>query len=199
MVLSASSVSALHDYGSSWLYFNRQAIWTLLGFAALFVALRVDYHFWRRLTPLVLLVGFGLLVVVLLPGVGLTVNGSKSWLGHGLVAHAARRADEAGAAALCRRPARASRRSHGRPASDVVARAHRPRGDRGPPDAAARPRHHDRHGGDRGRHAVHRGHAPPPIGHRHRDARGRRAVPHDERALPPRPAPRRSCIRPTTR
>ena len=83
MVLSASSVSALHDYGSSWLYFNRQAIWTVLGFAALFVALRIDYHFWRRLTPLVLLVGFGLLVVVLLPGVGLTVNGSKSWLGHG--------------------------------------------------------------------------------------------------------------------
>ena len=30
-----------------------------------------------------LLVGFALLVVVLLPGVGLTVNGSKSWLGHG--------------------------------------------------------------------------------------------------------------------
>ncbi len=83
MVLSASSVSALHDYGSSWLYFNRQAIWTLLGFAALFVALRVDYHFWRRLTPLALLLGFALLVVVLLPGIGLTVNGSKSWLGHG--------------------------------------------------------------------------------------------------------------------
>ena len=52
MVLSASSVSALHDYGSSWLYFNRQAMWTVLGFVALFVALRIDYHFWRRLTPL---------------------------------------------------------------------------------------------------------------------------------------------------
>ena len=83
MVLSASSVSALHDYGSSWLYFNRQAMWTVLGFVALFVTLRIDYHFWRRLTPLALLIGFALLVVVLLPGVGLTVNGSRSWLGHG--------------------------------------------------------------------------------------------------------------------
>ncbi len=83
MVLSASSVSALHDYGSSWLYFNRQAVWTVLGFVALFVALRVDYHFWRRVTPIALLIGFALLVVVLLPGVGLTVNGSRSWLGYG--------------------------------------------------------------------------------------------------------------------
>ena len=83
MVLSASSVSALHDYGSSWLYFNRQAMWTVFGFVALFVTLRVDYHVWRKLTPLALLIGFALLVVVLLPGVGLTVNGSRSWLGHG--------------------------------------------------------------------------------------------------------------------
>ncbi len=30
-----------------------------------------------------MLVGFALLVVVLMPGVGLTVNGSRSWLGHG--------------------------------------------------------------------------------------------------------------------
>ncbi len=83
MVLSASSVSALHDYGSSWLYFNRQAMWTVLAFIALFVAMRIDYHFWRKLTPLGLLIGFGLLVLVLLPGVGLTVNGSRSWLGTG--------------------------------------------------------------------------------------------------------------------
>jgi cell division protein FtsW len=83
MVLSASSVSALHDYGSSWTFFNRQAIWTALGFAAMFVTLRVDFHIWRKLTPLALLVGFALLVVVLMPGVGLTVNGSRSWLGHG--------------------------------------------------------------------------------------------------------------------
>ena len=46
MVLSASSVIALHDYGSSWTFFNRQAIWTALGFAALFVDTA------RRLPPL---------------------------------------------------------------------------------------------------------------------------------------------------
>src|SRR4029077_759865 len=58
-------------------------VWTVIAFAALFVALRIDYHVWRKLTPLALLIGFALLVVVLLPGVGLTVNGSRSWLGHG--------------------------------------------------------------------------------------------------------------------
>ena len=44
MVLSASSVVALHREGSSWFYFTRQLIGLCLG-AALFVAtVRVDYR-----------------------------------------------------------------------------------------------------------------------------------------------------------
>ena len=31
MILSASSVAALSDYGSSWYFFNRQLVWALLG------------------------------------------------------------------------------------------------------------------------------------------------------------------------
>ena len=97
----------MHDYGSSWTFFNRQAIWTALGFAAMFVTLRVDYHLWRKLTPLALLVGFALLVVVLMPGVGLTVNGSRSWLGHGAWRMQPAELIEARAAAVRRRSARA--------------------------------------------------------------------------------------------
>ena len=37
----------------------------------------------RRLTPVLLLVAFVLLVVVLLPGIGVKVNGARRWLGAG--------------------------------------------------------------------------------------------------------------------
>jgi cell division protein FtsW len=37
----------------------------------------------RRYTPLIVLVAFGLLVAVLIPGVGIEINGAKRWLGAG--------------------------------------------------------------------------------------------------------------------
>lgn len=79
MVLSASSVTALYDYGSSWHFFVRQAAWVTLGLIAMLVVMRVDYHAWRRLAlPLVGVSGV-LLVAVL--AVGVEVNGAKRWLG----------------------------------------------------------------------------------------------------------------------
>src|SRR5207248_1481786 len=83
MVLSASSVQALRTYGSSWVLFQRQAMWMAIGGGTLFVALRTDYRRWRRpALPLVLL-SLVLLVVVLVPGLGVSVRGSSRWLGAG--------------------------------------------------------------------------------------------------------------------
>jgi len=44
MILSASSVAALSDYGSSWYFFDRQFMWAVVGIVAFLVASRVDYH-----------------------------------------------------------------------------------------------------------------------------------------------------------
>ena len=83
MVLSASSVTALHSQGSSYYYFERQLLWLAIGSVAFVVALRTDYHRLRMLAwPLLLACG-GLLVVVLLPGIGSNVNGSSRWIGVG--------------------------------------------------------------------------------------------------------------------
>jgi cell division protein FtsW len=83
MVLSASSVAALDEYGSSWHYFNRQLMWVALGSVALVLAMRVDYHRWAALSRPILGVCLALLVLVLVPGVGVNVNGSSRWLGAG--------------------------------------------------------------------------------------------------------------------
>ena len=83
MVLSASSVQALREDGSSWLYFRRQVMWVLAGTGVLVLAARFDYRRLRWLGGPVLLLAVALLVLVHVPGLGITAGGSTRWLGAG--------------------------------------------------------------------------------------------------------------------
>jgi cell division protein FtsW len=83
MVLSASAASALDATGSSWYTFERHVMWLSVGLVAMFITLRVDYRRWRHFATPVLMASIALLIVVLMPGVGLTRNGSTRWLGYG--------------------------------------------------------------------------------------------------------------------
>ena len=78
MVFSASSVQAIRDEGAGWFYFNRQVIFSAIGFVLLVVAARVDYRLWRRAAPLMYAGTLGLLVLVLV--VGPSINGSRRWI-----------------------------------------------------------------------------------------------------------------------
>ena len=78
MVFSASSVQAIRDSGAGWYYFNRQLLFSFIGFCLLLVILRVDYHWWRRQATALYLGGLFLLALVL--AVGAEVNGSRQWL-----------------------------------------------------------------------------------------------------------------------
>ncbi len=81
MVLSASSVEALRSYGGAWVFFQRQLIWVGIGALVLAGASLLDYHQWRRGVIPLLAGSSVLLVLVLLPGVGITAGGSTRWLG----------------------------------------------------------------------------------------------------------------------
>jgi cell division protein FtsW len=83
MVLSASSVQSLDSKGTAWWFFERQLLWTGLGVVGFAVASRVDYRAWRKYTVPFLGVATVLLVLVLVPGVGIWVDGSRRWLGFG--------------------------------------------------------------------------------------------------------------------
>jgi cell division protein FtsW len=85
MVMSASSVVSLESYDTSWYYFERQAIWAGIGTVAMLVIQRIDYHRWRRWSAPALVGSVVLLVAVLVPGVGVNVNGATRWLGYGPV------------------------------------------------------------------------------------------------------------------
>ena len=83
MVLSSSSVEALRNYGSAWLFFKRQLMWLAVGSVVLVVAARADYRTWRRFTVPGLAASLGLLALVLVPSIGIAVSGSTRWLGVG--------------------------------------------------------------------------------------------------------------------
>jgi cell division protein FtsW len=80
MVLSASSVQAYENYGSSFLFFVRQAAYAVVGAGALWVASRMRYQAWKHLCLPLLAVTAGLLVLVLIPGLGKVAGGSARWI-----------------------------------------------------------------------------------------------------------------------
>jgi cell division protein FtsW len=80
MVLSASSVSAFAEYGSSFRFFKRQLLYAVIGSVALLGAARLPYRVWRRAWAPLLGLTFVLLLLVLHPSVGTTVGGAARWI-----------------------------------------------------------------------------------------------------------------------
>ncbi|HVL33980.1 MAG TPA: putative lipid II flippase FtsW [Actinomycetota bacterium] len=80
MILSASWVSAYQRYGSSFLFFQRQLMWTVGGLCAMYVFSRVDYRKLRGFGYLLLAGSYLGMIAVLIPGVGTTAGGSTRWL-----------------------------------------------------------------------------------------------------------------------
>jgi len=78
MVFSASSVMGINDFRDPYHYVKRQALWAVLGLVIMYVASRVDYHFYKVLALPALLVAIVLLILVLF--IGENIGGSKRWI-----------------------------------------------------------------------------------------------------------------------
>ncbi|MGH9097104.1 MAG: FtsW/RodA/SpoVE family cell cycle protein, partial [Acidimicrobiales bacterium] len=83
MVGSASPVISMSLYGSTWGIFLRQLMWMGLGLVALAAFARIDYRKWRKIRVPLLIGTMGMLVMVLMPGLGVTAGGSSRWIGFG--------------------------------------------------------------------------------------------------------------------
>jgi cell division protein FtsW len=79
MVTSASVTLAARD-GDPFFFLERQLLFSLVGVGCACIAIRVPTAVWERLSLVLLVVSFVLLVLVLVPGIGHAVNGSKRWL-----------------------------------------------------------------------------------------------------------------------
>lgn len=83
MVFSSSSVTAYQEMGDAYYYLKRQSMWAAIGMAALVVCMNIDYHVWEHLAGIVMILCIGALALVLVPGVGHLVAGSRRWIGFG--------------------------------------------------------------------------------------------------------------------
>lgn len=83
MVFSASFPSAYYESGDPTYYLKRQGIFAVLGLVAMVVMSRVNYQRLRGAGTLLLYFSWFLLVLVLIPGIGITRNNATRWLGIG--------------------------------------------------------------------------------------------------------------------
>ncbi|AJF07291.1 putative lipid II flippase FtsW [Geoalkalibacter subterraneus] len=80
MVYSASAIMASQRFSDGFYFLKRQGIFAVAGFLVMAACMRIDYHFWRRLTVPAMLSAAVLLALVLIPGVGTQVGGASRWL-----------------------------------------------------------------------------------------------------------------------
>jgi cell division protein FtsW len=85
MVTSASLTVSERNGVDPFFYFQRQFLSVLLGCTLAAAMLAMPIAAWKRLAPYLLLASFALLVLVLVPGIGHEVNGSRRWIRIGLL------------------------------------------------------------------------------------------------------------------
>ena len=80
MVYSASAIKAQEKYDDPFLFLKKQLIWVLIGLAVMVWAMYCDYRIFQQYAPLLFLLSLFLLLLVLIPSVGVKVNGARRWL-----------------------------------------------------------------------------------------------------------------------
>ncbi len=81
MIFSASSATAYAEHNDVAFYAKRQAVWLVVGAIFAYGAYRIDYHKLKRAAPYLLAASGLALLAVLVPHVGISVNGARRWIG----------------------------------------------------------------------------------------------------------------------
>ena len=85
MVLSASAPSALSTTGNSYTYLKKQFAFAIVGVFLMFTLSKIDYRFYKKYYWIVYHVSWIILLLVLVPGLGVSVKGATRWLNLGFV------------------------------------------------------------------------------------------------------------------
>ncbi len=85
MVASASMVISDRQFDYPFHYFIRQGIYTVMALVLAWLATRIPLKFWQQYSAPIMLASLLLLVIVLIPGIGRVVNGSRRWIQLGFI------------------------------------------------------------------------------------------------------------------
>lgn len=81
MIYSASSATAYSEHHDTAFYMKRQVMWLAVGLGIAYSAYRIEYHKLKKAAPYILVGSIVTLLLVLIPHVGIVVNGARRWIG----------------------------------------------------------------------------------------------------------------------
>ena len=79
MIYSASFVWAEYKFDNKFHYVFLEGIFIILGLGVLYIISKINHEFYKRYANIILFISIGLLIAVLIPGLGVVRNGSRSW------------------------------------------------------------------------------------------------------------------------
>jgi len=79
MVFSSSFYKAIVEFNDKTHFLYKNVQWACIGLLAMLVTTQVKYTVYKKLAPILMLIGLGLLVLVLTPA-GATLNNAQRWL-----------------------------------------------------------------------------------------------------------------------
>jgi cell division protein FtsW len=85
MIFSASSAQAYADHHDTAFYVKHQLVYLGVGLVLAYGAYQIDYRKLKNLAPYVLVACILALLAVLVPHVGVAVNGARRWIGAGMI------------------------------------------------------------------------------------------------------------------
>lgn len=83
MITSSSSVWAEYKFNNPFKFTVHQSLFACVGLILMFIVSNIDYKLYYKYANKILIAAIILLILVLMPGVGVMRNGSRSWFGIG--------------------------------------------------------------------------------------------------------------------
>ena len=83
MIYSASSIWSLYKFNDQYHYLKYQTIFLIVGIIMMIIVSNIDYHIYLKHSNKILLLCIILLILVIIPGIGVVRNGSRSWFAIG--------------------------------------------------------------------------------------------------------------------
>ncbi|MBQ3124151.1 MAG: putative lipid II flippase FtsW [Clostridia bacterium] len=85
VLLSASAPSGKRIYDDSYYYFKRQLFFVVVGFVGMIIISTLELEKYIQYVPKAFIACFIMLVLVLIPGIGMEVNGARRWFNLGFM------------------------------------------------------------------------------------------------------------------
>lgn len=83
MIYSSSYIWAEYKFNNPYKYFLNQGLFLILGIILMTVISKIDHKIYKKYSNHILIFSLILLILVLIPGIGVVRNGSRSWFGIG--------------------------------------------------------------------------------------------------------------------